>query len=347
MKLTSPISTEQIREGMAEVIDKIKEEAGWEIVRNLSDVTIAMGEAPEFGSDFGAVRESDSIVFGNWIENLIPDTFRFNILEFLLIREAFSFFIEEKVLFGKLTVITEYLLNILSFAYLRKAYDTKSLEIRFTHIRSKFLFIPKNLSSEETRLHNKRYELHSIVITQLISYNLLFNTYLQFIEELSDDEIDFEEILDYLIRYLSNSPLEIAAPIRLKRKTLQVLEKLVDIGFEASTKDIAKYLKVNHTTVFRELNKIVSRLNAVFRVEKNFHKLGLNHYLILIKYKNRDSSAIERILDLLKSNKYIYEIYSGEGSNFSYLYSLTLCPDMVAENLTKKLRKFEKQKIIE
>ncbi len=347
MKLSFPISPEQIREGMKEVIEKIQKETKWDLVRNLSDVAITLGYAPEFGDDFGVIRKPDSIIFSDWIEKLIPDTFRSNIMEFLVVREAFSFFIEDKVIFGKLAVITEYLQNILSFAYLRKAYNKKSLEIKFSHLRSRFLFIPKNLGSDETRLYNKKYEIHSIVLTQSISYNLLLKSYLDFVEELLDEEIDFEEILDYLIRYLSNSPLEIAAPIRLKRKTLRVLEKLVNIGFESSTKDIAKYLNINHTTVFRELNKIVSRYNATFRVEKNFYLLGLNHYLIIVKYKKEDSSSTEKIVDLLKSMRYIFEIFIGEGSNFSYVYSLTLCPDLVAEYLTKKLLKLEKEKIIE
>ena len=347
MNLPSPISSEQIREEIAKIVEKIQEETKWDMKRNLTDVSISFGEAPEFGSDFGTVRMSDSIIFANWIENLIPDTFRFNILEFLIIREAFSFFFEAEVLFGNLLVVTEYLQNILAYAYLRKAYDRKSMEIKFTHVRSKFLFNPRNLSSEETRLHNKRYELISIVTTQSISYSLLFNSYLHFIEDLVDEEIDFEEILNYLIRYLSNSPLEIAAPIRLRRNSLSVLESLVNIGFDASTRDIANHLNLNHTTVNRELIKIASRYIAVFRVEKNFHKLGLNHHLIIIKYKNGDSSSTEEILDLLKSNRYIFEIYSGLGSNFNYVYCLTLCPYIVAENLIFKLRRFENKEIIE
>jgi len=346
MNLSFPMSPEQIREEMAQVIEKIQEETKLDLVRNLSDVAITIGEAPEDGQIFGTVREPNLIVFGSWIEKLIPETIRFNILEFLIIREAFSFFIEDEVLFGRLSTITQYLQNVLSFAFLRKTYETKSLELKFSHIKSRFLFIPKNISSDEKILFNKKFELNTIVIKQSITFKLLLSTFLHYIEDILDEDIDFEEILDYLLRYLSNSPLEIAAPIRLKKTTLQVLENLVKIGFEASTKDIANYLDLNQTTVFRELNKIASRYVASFRVEKNFFKLGLKHHLILIKYNDRDSSTTDKIFDLLKSNRYIFEIYSGGNSDFSYVYCLTLCPYIVAENLIYRLQRFVKEEII-
>ncbi len=346
MNQTFPMSLKQIREEMKKVLEKIHEETKCDLVRNLSDVSITIGKAPEDDQDFGTVREPNSIVFGDWIEKLTPSTIQVNILEFLIIRAAFTFFIEEKTIFGRLSVITQYILNVLSFAYLRKAYDKKSVELKFVHIRSRFLFIPENLSRDERRLYNKKYELNTIVLKQSITFKLLLNTFLQFTEDILDEEIDFEEILDYLIRYLSNSPLEIAAPIRLKRTSLQVLEKLVDIGFQASTNDIANSLNLNQKTVFRELIRISSLYIASFRVEKNFYKLGLKHHLIIIKYSNQDSSTTEKILDSLKSNRYVFEIYSGGNSDFSYVYCLTLCPYIVAENLIYRLQRFVKEEII-
>jgi len=347
MKLSFPISHEQIREGMEEVIEKIKEETGWDLARNLSDDTIELGEAPEYGQDFGSVRELKSIIFGSWADQIEPNTIRVNLFEFLIVRESISLFFEKKYLFSELKEITNFFLNLMAISFLRKEYDKRSLEIKLSTAKSRFLFIAKDVSNEEKLFYNKMYEILSLVISQTISIKLLRNTYFHFIEETPFDELDFEELLDYVIRYLSNSPEEIVSPLRLKNRTLQVLQKIAEFGFTGTSPQIAESLNINSSTISRELNQIATRYNAKFRVEKNFYQLGLQHHHIIIRLEKGKNNFNTEIMKVLESMRYIGEIYQGSNENLNYIYCVTLCPTIVADNLRSKLQKYQNNKTIQ
>lgn len=346
MNLSFPISPEQIREGMKEIIERIKEETKWDTVRTLADVSISIGEAPEYGQFFGVTREPKSIIFGSWIDQITPNTIRFNQFEFLIVRESISFFFEEKYLFSELKEITNFFLNMTAISFLRKEYDRQSLEIRLTTAKSRFLFIAKDVTSEEKLFYNKMYEVFSLVISQTISIKLIRNTYYHFVEDTPFDELDYEEILDYFIRYLSDSPEEIISPIRLKNRTLQVLQKIVEFGFTGTTPQIAESLDINTSTISRELNQIAARYNAKFRVEKNFYKLGLHHYHTIIRLEKGNNNSITKIIEMFKSIRYFGEIYQGSNENLNYIYCISLCPEIVAENLRFKLKKYRKSNVI-
>ncbi len=346
MNLSFPISPEQIRAGMGEVVTKIQEETGWNLERNLSDISITMGDASEFGSDFGTVRASDSIIFGSWVNQIVPETVSVNLFEFLIIRESISLFFEEKYLFSVLKEITDFFLNLMAISFLRKEYDKRALEIRLSNATSRFLFIAKEVTSEERLIFNKKHELLTLVISQTISIRLLRDTYFHFIEDTPFEEIDIEELLDYVLRYLSNSPEEVISPIRLNRRTLQVLEELVNLGFSGTTPQIAENLGINTASISRILNQIAVRYNAKFRVEKNYYKLGLHYHLIIIRLEIDNQESYSRIMVELEKIKYIYEIYSGLGNDYQYIYCVTLCPFIVAENLSSKLQRYQNSNII-
>ncbi|NHJ40334.1 MAG: hypothetical protein FK731_09910 [Asgard group archaeon] len=346
MPIDFPLSPEKIREEMKRIISEIKEETNWDTKRNLSEITIKIGNAPEYGSIFSIDRNLEKITFGFWLDELTPKYYRTNLVEFLIIRECITFFIDNELLFDSDLVLVQYIINLCALAYLRKKYEKRSFETKLVNIRNRFLFEDEDLSDKERYYHSKIQSLSSIVISQQITYKLLLETFLHFLEELTYTDVDEEEILDYIYRYLSNIPEEIVAPIRLKEKTLQVLEKVVEFGFDATPIKIAKILRKDHATIYREFNKIASRYNAYIRVEKNNKKLGLHFYSILIRMiTNNDDNSL-RVFNELSKIRYIGEIYEGTGDNFNYIFTITMCPHFVADSFANKLDRLMKNNII-
>lgn len=346
MPIEFPLSSEKIQEEMKRLIFKIREETNWELKRNLSEITIEIGDAPEYGSIFGIDRGLKKVTFGSWLDEITPRYYRTNLVEFLIIRESIACFIENELLFVSDITLVHYILNLSALAFLRKKYEKKYFETKLFNIRDRFLFEDENLNEEEMYFQSKFHSLSTIVISQQITYNHLLETFLHFLEESSYTELDEAEILEHIYRYLSNIPEEIVAPIRLKHNTLQVLEKVVDLGFNASAIKIAEILGKDHTTIYREFKKIASRYNAYFRVQKNFHKLGLHFYSILVRLNKNNEDNLQRLINELNKIKYIGEIYEGAGENLNYVYSVTLCTHFVADSLSNKLEKMMKNSII-
>ncbi|NHJ48289.1 MAG: hypothetical protein FK733_10935 [Asgard group archaeon] len=346
MPIEFPLSPEKIREEMKRIISEIRDETDWELKWNLSELTIEIGNAPMYGPIFGINRDSKKIAFGSWLEELTPKYYRNNLVEFLIIRESLSCFIENELLLETNFTLVFYILNLCALAYMRKKYEKKYFETKLFNIRERFLFEDDQLNDEERFFQSKFHSLATNVVSQQITYKHLLETFLHFLEESSYSELDEYEILDHIYRYLSNIPEEIVAPIRLKLNTLQVLEKVVDMGFDATASNIAEILGKDHTTIYREFKKIASRYNAYFRVQKNFHKLGLHFYLILIRLNKNNDDNVQRTIDELCKVRYVGIISEGKGDNFHYIYSITLCPHFVADSLGNKFEKMMKNQII-
>jgi len=345
MNLSFPISPEQIREGIAGVIKEIKEKTNWSLERDLSDVSISLGEAPEYGQNFGTVREPSSIIFGSWLDLIEPNIPWFDNFEFLIIRESFAFFFHNEVLFGEIAEVIASFLNILSISYLRLKYDRRAMENKLSYARSRFLHFVDEVPNSKG-LINTINELSFIVITQAISYQLIRSTLLHFIEDIQYEELDADELFDYILRYLSNSSEEIVSPLRLKERTLKILERVVELGFAGSICQIAESLGLVSSTISRELNQFATLYQAKFRVEKNFYKLGLHYHQIIIRFEKNNNDVTTKMIDELKSIQYIGEIYTGIGDKFSYVYCVTMCPYIVAENLSYKLQRYQKNNLI-
>ena len=299
MNLSFPISPEQIREGIAGVIKEIEEETNWSLERDLSDVSISLGEAPEYGQNFGTVREPGSIIFGSWLDLIEPNIPWFDNFEFLIIRESFAFFFNNEVLFGEIAEVIASFLNILSISFLRLKYDRRAMENKLSYARSRFLHFVDEVPNSEG-LINTINELSFIVITQAISYQLIRSTLLHFIEDIQYEELDADELFDYILRYLSNSSEEIVSPLRLKERTLEILETVVELGFAGSISQIAESLGLVSSTISKELNQFATRYLAKFRVEKNFYKLGLHYHQIIIRFEKDNNDVTTKMIDELK-----------------------------------------------
>ncbi len=347
MNLTFPLTPEIIRESIQETISEIKEESGWDLARELSDVTIELGDAPEIDPAFGVIRSYNKLIFGNWLNEITPNYNRVNTCEFLVIRESFAFFISSNILFKTDFKLLDYILDLLACSFLRKKYEKTSFGLKLNVLLFRFIVRPKIIHDEKKDLIFKIDALLYNIIAQEITYILILNTFNHFVNESSEQEFDSNEILDYIYRYIVKSPEEIIAPIFLRNITLQVLQKIVNLGFEATSTSLADNLNIDNTTITRELIKITNRYNAKFRVEKNFYKLGLYYYSIIIRLKSRKNETLTQIIDELLKVRYIGEVYEGSNKTYTYIYSFTLCPHIVADSLDNKLLKFQNKGLIQ
>ncbi|HUT80128.1 MAG TPA: hypothetical protein VMZ29_02920 [Candidatus Bathyarchaeia archaeon] len=346
MNLTFHLTPEVIREGIKETIKEIKEESGWDLTRELSAVTIELGDAPEVGPKFGVVRTQDKLIFGNWLNDITPNYNKINTCEFLIIRESFDFFISSNILFKLEFELIDYILNLLACSFLRKKYEKASFGLKLNVLLFRFIIRHKEIDDKKKELIYKIDALLSNIISQEITYVLILNTFNHFVNESSDYELEIDEILDYLYRYIVKSPEEIVAPIYLRNITLQVLQKVVNLGFDATSVLLADTLDIDNTTITRELIKITNRYNAKFRVEKNFYKLGLYYYSIIIRLKSKNDETLSQVIDQLLKTKYIGEVYNGYNKDYLYIYIITLCPHIVADSLDNKLLKLQNKGLI-
>ncbi|NHJ84879.1 MAG: hypothetical protein FK734_05425 [Asgard group archaeon] len=333
---------------MKKVISEIKDETNWDFARDFSAVTISVGDAPEDGSLFGIRRSATELIFGSWISELSPNYYRNNLYEFLIIRESFALFFTDEILFQENFDIVSYIINILAFSYLKRIYKKKSFELKYNNVRSHLIVIKETTPESHQSFIKKVDSLLTIVLTQNLSIRLVFDTFTHFLDDFVFGEIDQDEILDYLLRYLSNKPEEVVAPIRLRPITLEILSHIVDQGFGVSSLTLADEMNIDNTLITRELNKITNRYNAKFRVEKNSYKLGLHYHSIIVRFKSENKKHLEKIFNDLCKIDYIGEIYEGVGEDdTSYLYSITLCPFIVADGLSNRLEKYFKNNFLD
>lgn len=339
MKLEFPLTPEKIREGMQKVISSIHEETNWDLQRTLSDLSIKIDDAPEQGYTFGIKRLEKKLVFADWIDSVQPEITSKKIWEFIIIRESMSFFVKTELLEKGIEELTKLFLNFMAMAYHQRLYEGKSFESEFQLLKARFLYMT---DEDKTATKQMEWELDSlltIIVTQGITYKLIYNTYLHFIEDIPINELDAEELVNDFHRYLSSSPEEIAAPIQFKDAVVIVINELINLGHHTSAVEIAKNLRMNHSTVTRHLTKIVSRYNAYWRRELNWKKMGLHTYLFLIEINKNKDAIKEEIVKELQTIPYIFELFEGENANYNYLYAVLHCPHITADNLTFSLEK--------
>ncbi len=327
----------EIRREIQLVIDDIKEKTCWKPLRNLEASKIELGDTSEFYDSFGVNRFNTKIIFGNWINKIKPDYSRENIWEAVIIREAFSYFINENLLFNNLKELTNLFLNILIISYLLKKYSDKTKYLKISSIRYRFRAEPDGLHEKEKILFLKISSLLDEIINQGITYKLILETYLHLVEDYSEEDFDIEELIDDFSRFISSSPEEIAAPLNFRKRMTEILRELIFGGYKTSALKIAENLEINQSTVSRQINKIVSRFYAKWRPMKNWKKLGLYPHIVIIRFKKTDNKKINSISKELLKIRYIHQIYEGVNWDYFYLYSIVNCPLIVINSIENKL----------
>lgn len=324
------------------IFEDIRKNSKWEPKRFPKDIKIEIGTTPEYYENFGVVREKNKLVFGDWIDIVEPKAISNYFWEFLIIRESFTFFIDSTLLFGNKAMLIGFLLNLLALSYLHMKEPDSAINTKFLPIQGRILMPEKDAKKSDSEIQSIIYSLVE-VIHQGTSYKMLHNTFLSFIEDIELDDIDSEEILDDLRRYLSKEQEEIAAPIFLKRKTLDILKCIIKHGSNTSASKIADVLEINQSTVTRQITKLSSKFYTKWRLEKNYAKMGLHSYIMIIRYPIENEFNLNVIYEDLIKIKYFREFYEGKNDQFHYQYAVIHCPHLISEKIAKKLLNLKQQ----
>ena len=145
------------------VFEDISKNTGWEPKKLPKDIKIEFGEAPKYFESFGVIRSKRKIVFGSWIDKVEPKVVRNHFWEFLVIRECFSLFFDDNLLFGELSQLTNFILNFLALSYLQLKDPHSSQDIKFVPIHGRFLLTKEDIDEFEREIHFKISSLYDIV----------------------------------------------------------------------------------------------------------------------------------------------------------------------------------------
>ena len=78
----------------------------------------------------------------------------------------------------------------------------------------------------------------------------------------------------------------------MKDNSKKILYHLTQLGYDSTLNDIASLVGVDESIISKELKKLDSRFRAKWYIEKNWYKLGLHSYLLIIRFdqslKNRE-----------------------------------------------------------
>ena len=220
MKLEFPLTPEKIREGMEKVISSIRVETNWDVQRTLSDVTIEIGDAPEQGYTFGVNKVKNKLIFAKWIDNVQPEITSRKIWEFIIIRESMSFFVKTELLEKGIEELTKLFLNFMAMAYHQRLYEGKSFESEFQLLKARFLYLTDEDKTATKQLEKELDSLLTIIVTQDITYELVYKTYLFFIED-----IPLNEIMQLVI-------MGSASTIEIPVERLSLMVQFVIVGCE-------------------------------------------------------------------------------------------------------------------
>ncbi|MHA1629644.1 MAG: hypothetical protein ACTSXO_04925 [Candidatus Heimdallarchaeota archaeon] len=345
MKLEQPLTSKQIRSHLQTLIAEIQQETDWDLQRNLDSVEITLGGAPTFGPTYGVIRTKKKITFGQWFNDLSPETYQKTLWEHVLIREALAFFMEDWLLFHPSFSLSHYILNVVALSKMQQNYLGREFDSRAYNIRYRFIYF----EAEERIEVNKKsfleilYFLSVSITSKKVPFKLILDTFHFFVNDFDEIFNKELEILEQFNDYLSFKPEQIIAPIRMRKITLKVLKGILQQGISATLSSLEQLLDLDYTLISKELVKLANIHNAKFWVEKNFYKLGLHYYTIIIKIKESKRQTTEIIEKDLLENPYIDIIYQGSPVSLRYFYALMLCPHVLANSLEKRMEKRQNQ----
>jgi len=342
--VSSPKKIPDIKKEIKKHYNEIKEKTKWESFRKPSDLVIELGEAPEYYESFGVSRNKEKIVFGNWINNIKTNYTKEDLWESILIRESFALFIDDKYFVDDLVKLTNIFLNIAVISYIQDIYQKKGTTLKISNVRVRISKENTSYKQGEENPYNTIESLLKEIINQNISYKLIIDTYIHFIDGYNENDFDIEELKDDFHRYISQSSMDIVAPIYLKSKTAIVLKELIRSGFKTSTFKIAENLEVNQSTVSRQLTKIMAKFYAKWRAVKNWGKIGLNTYMLIIRLQKNNKKKFDYLTKELLKIDYISQIYNGTNEEYDFIYSVFESPSIVHKLLEKKLFRYQESR---
>ncbi len=335
------MQTTKIKQALQEVILEIGKKLEQEPKRDVSEYKVELGEAPEYFETFGVVREKNKLIFGSWLNDLPGKNPKNYLWEGLIVREGLTLFLDEELLTGEQKQLTDLMLNVFAIVFITNRKQSSSSDVQTSPIRNR-AFYGEEANGLERIIVQKFGALLQDLLKQHITVKFLLHTYTHFVTDIYEDEFSLMEILDDITRYVTVSAEQITAPIYLKPKIALILKELIQEGFKTSGLQLSKKLGIVQSTISRQIALLSSRYYAKWRTRKNWKKMGLHYHLGFIQTPLEIEQKLEGLVQELQKVPYISFIFTGRGSDNQHIYFTMACPYIVADSLTNKLEKLEK-----
>jgi len=301
-----------------------------EQIQNIRNISLGRVKK-DYGVRFAIKRTQDSITIGDWLFDLQVQAQSY-LLYFIIVKESILHFVQKEI-----TDVDELIINIISILWIKDLINVTT----FDHpaIGS----IGSRIYSTDIAGFSYSYwnSLLMLLFSKGITFKQLFDKYQEIIKNtnLTEEEIG-KQFSKWVIEKTVREE-DVIAPIYLNSKLINLVETLVDLGYEnGSTSAIAKKLKTHQNTVRNYFKDLMSTYSTFWLANIDFARLNLHNYFLKIEMENDKSS--QKLLDYIGKLPYLKKLYQGYSGNSYIIYSPSLtCPHLFSEILNNKLRSFK------
>ena len=295
-------------------------------------------QIPQFGSNFGLIKENNSLIFANWFDTLSRNERRV-LVDFLLTREVFWNIFEIENLPNDHSILIEKLLNLLAIIWLTSELKQKSI-----HHRNMGFIIQRQIFGLDQKIIFQWKQIMLAVYYSNVNLDILFQRIGATIKDALIDrfkpDILEKKFLDWVD---SLKPIDDALyfPIKMKQRHFDVLKCIMQLNYAQSTaRKIGDKLQLKHDAINYAFHEIKD-LHLLYWVPRiNFLALKLYPYTIRLMVNTEE--AKNELLKVLVKNPYIFNLFEAKYKDGFFIFASLNSPHIVCNNLAEKFEKYKK-----
>jgi len=329
-------------------IEELLDESLEEVIKQFSEIIkakplfekrkISIGTAKkEYGVNFGIKKTLEKLTIADWLFDL-QIKIKSYVLYFLIIKESILHFINIKM-----DDVNQTIINIITFLWLKELMEIETIDNPI------YAALSSRIYPEE--IGGKGYSYWNNLLTLLFSKNISFiETYNAFCEIVKNESISPEEVDNNFSNWVIQKTIkeeDVVAPIYLYPKQIEVLDTIVELGYErGSSALVSKKLKMHINTVRKHFRDLMTSYATFWRAKINYERLQLNNYFLKVILKEEKTK--DQLMQMLSGIPYLRTIFQGTDDENIILYSPTLfSPHIIAEQLGEKLQSLKNKNQIE
>lgn len=321
-----------IQSTLQEFIEQFKEQLAYDPVIPTREVVLTFN--PETHSiNFGVERTISKLFFNYWFLEFRTIEKK-ALLYFLFVKEGLMHFISCKEDYSD---FCDAVLNIIAILFLKEYLELSSINHRIlTIIRSRIY--SKDIGGKNYHFWDT---LLILLLRNEISFKVVFDKFYSMHERhvrSSFKEIDLINDFNQWVKKTISRGEEVIAPIFLNKRLLQIVEYLLELGYDdSSSSTIAKLMDVHENTIRNAFRELMTLIQIFWSPNLDLAKINLHPYLFKITLSQEPDT--QKIEEFLLQNPYIQELFKGktEGNVPIFYSSSFICPHIVSDQLREQL----------
>jgi len=295
----------------------------------------------DYGPGFGVQLEPAKIILAKWLFEL-PKREKENILQMILVREAFRCFLDKAICVPKkYWFFVEVVLNIIAIVWLAHTFQYSYCHPVVIDMRGRIVFDNNN----EMKSNNWEWFLIDC-IKYNISVKEIFNQLIEVLQDNLEEKRPLKEVARKLEKWYEQQKEELdysLLPLKLEPRHYQIIKALVDLGAtQASAKKVGEVIGKSYNVANKNFIDLTDTLDVYWRAEINdlFLKLYPHRFEVQILKK----ASLNILVKQFKQIPYIREIdlNSQDYHNIS-LAGLLISPLIVKNNLQVAFERLQRK----